>query len=75
MNVPECKCHHEYDRSGKIHIIKCPFCKAAPAMYEALKSIVEMLRREAPGTKLNGPDFIGLGMAANKALQAAGGWQ
>lgn len=46
---------------------------AAPDLFEALKDLVEVLRREAPGTPLNNTRFDALGIKANNALAKAAG--
>ena len=48
---------------------------AAPDLLDALKELVEMLRKEAPGTPLNNPRFDALGIKCNTAISKAEGRQ
>jgi hypothetical protein len=44
---------------------------AAPDLLEALSELVEVLRKEAPGTALNNHRFDALGIKANDAIRKA----
>jgi hypothetical protein len=46
---------------------------AAPELFEVLSDLLEMLRKEAPGTPLNNHRFDALGIKAHNALTKARG--
>ncbi|CCM77087.1 hypothetical protein [Rhizobium mesoamericanum] len=46
-------------------------CEVAQDLYEALKELLDMLRNEAPGTRLNNHRFDALGIKAHTALRKA----
>ena len=69
----ECKCVIRGDRRlGRVHIAKCPLCKAAPATLNMLQRITEKVKRandiQHSGGEVQAEDWAELYMLQNEAF-------